>query len=94
MKTTTRNNARTITQTINAKVLIPKRKDLDYTGMLVQTSKYKRSSMSVRDLGSALEVVVTATDTTALRASLNSLLRDLQVIESVARSVPRPLKPS
>ncbi len=92
MKTDKRGETHTRFGTISASVTIQKRKGLNYTGMLVQTGKYKRSRMSVSDLGKTLKVVVTATDTTALRASLNSLLRDLQVVESVARSVPKTLR--
>ncbi|MGC8652122.1 MAG: KEOPS complex subunit Pcc1 [Candidatus Micrarchaeia archaeon] len=50
---------------------------------LKKASKYKRSSMSVRGKGGTLTISIEAQDVTALRATINSVLRDMQVASAI-----------
>ncbi|MEM3227707.1 MAG: KEOPS complex subunit Pcc1 [Candidatus Micrarchaeaceae archaeon] len=59
--------------------------DLDYSKFFESRYKYKRSSIvfKYKDKNAVFEI--SAADPTALRASINSVLRDLQVIEAVGK---------
>lgn len=76
---------------ISAVVMIPRIKGLSYNGLIRQTERYKRSSISISNAGTAIKVRISADDVTALRASVNAILRDVQVIESVSRAIPKHL---
>ncbi len=58
---------------------------VSYTRLIGRISEYKRSSISMRETPSEFTVRIEAKDATALKASLNAILKDIQVIESVRR---------
>ena len=66
---------------------VQKKGGIDYATILGGAKKYKRSSVRFEDAGQELRITVEAGDATALRASANAILRDLQVIEG-ATAVP------
>ena len=51
-----------------------------------------RSSTKARESGGTLRITITAKDIIALRASMNSIMRDLQVIAAAGRA-GRPASP-
>ncbi len=70
-----------------ATLALPKRKESDYSKMFERKYRYKRSVVLVKGAkrDGMLFIEVRAMDPTALRASINSLLRDIQVIEAVEK---------
>ncbi len=69
----------------HAKIRIPKMPAVRYAAVVGKAKLYKRSSVSMKEYQGALLVEIRAGDATALRASVNALMRDIQVIESAAR---------
>jgi tRNA threonylcarbamoyladenosine modification (KEOPS) complex Pcc1 subunit len=67
----------------SANIRIPKRNGLKYTKIIGKISTYKRSGIEIKEGKKALDISITADDITALRASMNSIMRDLQVVEQV-----------
>ncbi|MGC8622548.1 MAG: KEOPS complex subunit Pcc1 [Candidatus Micrarchaeia archaeon] len=78
-----RKHAYNYTATISAPAKVK-----EYQAAFEKSYKYKRSSVLMKFAGGKKEVVfkVEAKDPTALRATLNAILRDIQVIESVAKA--------
>lgn len=64
---------------------------LDYKSLLGASRAYKRSSMSVRESAREITFTIEASDATALRASVNSVLRDIKIVEGAA-TAPIPQK--
>jgi tRNA threonylcarbamoyladenosine modification (KEOPS) complex Pcc1 subunit len=64
-----------------ASITVPKRKEMDYVKVLGIQREQKRSGIGITEKKECLEISITAKDITALRASMNSIIRDLQVIE-------------
>ncbi|MGC8730455.1 MAG: KEOPS complex subunit Pcc1 [Candidatus Micrarchaeia archaeon] len=48
---------------------------------LEESSNKKRSNVSIKETNKSIKIDIYSSDVTALRASINSILRDLQVIE-------------
>ncbi len=63
-------------------ITIKKDPKIKYLKILSQKGKKERSTTSLKEKGSELIIKIAAKDATALRASVNSVLRDLQVIEA------------
>ena len=59
-----------------------KDKNLNYSKILNLKTAHKRSTLRQKEKKSLLTIEIRAKDATALRASANSLFRDLQVIEA------------
>jgi tRNA threonylcarbamoyladenosine modification (KEOPS) complex Pcc1 subunit len=72
-----------VKQNLNLKLTLAKRHGIDYAKIIGKGKKHSRSSMLVREKGDMLIVEINSGDITALRASANSLLRDIQVINSI-----------
>jgi tRNA threonylcarbamoyladenosine modification (KEOPS) complex Pcc1 subunit len=72
------------TEKVSTTIVYRKDSGLDYSKVLAScgAQAYKRSSVHVREDGSELRFDVAARDVTALMASVNSILRRLQVIEA------------
>ena len=68
-----------------ATISIKKPSGINYTELIGKTSQYKRSTISMSEKPTALKIRIEAKDATALKASLNAILKDIQVIESVSR---------
>ncbi len=64
---------------------------LSYKELLASPRSYKRSSIEVKESKGGVTFTVTAADVTALRASINSVLRDIKVVEGAA-TAPIPQK--
>ncbi|MCL4373679.1 MAG: CTAG/PCC1 family protein [Candidatus Marsarchaeota archaeon] len=67
---------------INA-VITVKGKNYSKILALKNNSRYKRSTMKSATKGGSLIVRIDASDITALRATVNSVLRDLQVASAI-----------
>lgn len=66
---------------------------LDYGRLLSGSRDYKRSSMRLKESKESVNLTVEADDATALRATLNSVLRDIKVIEAAATArIPQKRK--
>ncbi|MGI0100671.1 MAG: KEOPS complex subunit Pcc1 [Candidatus Micrarchaeaceae archaeon] len=70
------------TKKLYMKIVFEGEPNLEYEKILGTGSKHKRSNVTVAAKNSKLIIEITASDATALRASVNSVLRDLQVIEA------------
>ena len=69
----------------SAVIRIRKTGGINYTKIMGKSAKYKRGTVSTSDKAGVLTVRIEASDSTALRASLNTVMRELHVIESVSR---------
>jgi tRNA threonylcarbamoyladenosine modification (KEOPS) complex Pcc1 subunit len=70
------------TKKISLKIVLDKEPKLNYSKILGKNLGHSRSAIKITESKSALTIEITAKDATALRASANSILRDLQVIEA------------
>jgi len=70
----------------NSTIVIPKKKGLNYRSIIGATRQYKRSGISILETKSELKITIKTTDATAMRASVNAIMRDIQVIEGVANA--------
>lgn len=66
-------------------IVIPKNSEVNYRKILDVKSKttYKRSMVEIKETGKNLVIRISANDLVALRASINSILRDIQVISVI-----------
>lgn len=69
-----------------AKIIVKKDSNISYIKILGIHGSHKRSSTSVSESKGFLEIKITAADATALRASLNTATRSLQVVDSVLKA--------
>ena len=69
-------------QNLQIKLLVSKEKGLSYLKILTKNKTHSRSSVKITENGKTLNIEINAKDSTALRSSINSILRDLQVIEA------------
>ncbi|HVC57944.1 MAG TPA: KEOPS complex subunit Pcc1 [Candidatus Acidoferrales bacterium] len=67
-----------------ATIRITKAKGISYGAALGDMSPHERSSVKIKETATQLQIEITAKDAAALRATLNSALKDLHVTESVA----------
>jgi tRNA threonylcarbamoyladenosine modification (KEOPS) complex Pcc1 subunit len=67
---------------LKLKILVKKDPKIKYLKILSQKSRKERSTISLKEYRTKLIIEVRAKDATALRASTNSILRGLQVIEA------------
>lgn len=61
-------------------IVIPKTEKVSYKRILGASREYKRSSISIKEKTDRLTITVTARDMASLRASINSVTRDVQVV--------------
>lgn len=66
----------------NLRILVKKDPKIRYLKILSQKRSSERCTISLKEYKTRLIIGISAKDATALRASANSILRDLQVIES------------
>ncbi len=71
--------------TYSAEIHVEKASSLNYSKALGKIKSYKRSSVSIKETSRILTVSIEAHDATALRASVNAIMRDVQVIESAVK---------
>ncbi|MFI5412309.1 MAG: KEOPS complex subunit Pcc1 [Candidatus Micrarchaeales archaeon] len=64
-----------------ALIIIPKKVKLEYKKALAGTREHKRSGMQIEETAKELRITIKTSDLTALRATINSIMRDIQVIE-------------
>lgn len=67
------------------RLILKKETDLNYSKILGLGKAHKRSSTHLKELKDKLIIEIVAADLAALRASTNSILRDIQVIEATKR---------
>jgi tRNA threonylcarbamoyladenosine modification (KEOPS) complex Pcc1 subunit len=68
---------------ITLTLILNKTEKLNYSRILGKRGvKHDRSRTTLKETSNNLTITIKATDATALRASANSVLRDLQIIES------------
>ncbi len=68
-----------------ATITIAKRLPIEYKGVIGGYKAYRRSSISTKEDKASISISIAADDATALRASLNSIMRDIRIIESTGR---------
>jgi tRNA threonylcarbamoyladenosine modification (KEOPS) complex Pcc1 subunit len=68
-----------------AVVTMRKTGKINYTKLIGKLTTYKRSSIALAETPAAFTVKITASDPAALKSSLNSVIKDIQVIESVRK---------
>ena len=68
----------------SAIIIIPRKAKVNYGALLKSSVKYKRSGIAVEDTGHGIKITISASDVTALRAAINSVARDVQVIEGAS----------
>ncbi|MGA2799795.1 MAG: KEOPS complex subunit Pcc1 [Candidatus Micrarchaeaceae archaeon] len=67
---------------LTLKLLVKKDPKIKYLKILSQKGSRERSTISLKEQRVNLIIEIKAKDATALRASVNSILRDLQAIEA------------
>lgn len=67
-----------------AKIIISKISKISYKKVLGDIREHKRSGLNIKETPSTLEISIKTTDITALRASINGIMRDIQVIEGAS----------
>lgn len=67
---------------LSLEITLPKDGSISYTKILGKFPIQKRSTIIIKESKTTLIISIKAKDATALRASTNSILRDLQVIEA------------
>ena len=73
-------------------ISIKKIKGLKYKKIL-NFNNHKRSSIDIEQIPSAIKFTVRAKDVTALRASINAVLRDIQTINNISMvNIPKKIK--
>jgi len=70
--------------TYRADLNISKTSQISYKKALGNIKSYKRSKITMLESKKGFEVKIIADDLTALRASINSITRDMQVIEQAS----------
>jgi tRNA threonylcarbamoyladenosine modification (KEOPS) complex Pcc1 subunit len=55
--------------------------DLSYTKIFGKTRGYKRSKAAIKETPKTLTITITANDAAALRATLNTTIRDFNTVE-------------
>ncbi|MGC8680289.1 MAG: KEOPS complex subunit Pcc1 [Candidatus Micrarchaeia archaeon] len=70
--------------TYNALIKVPK-SSIDYNKVLGKMHEYKRSRINISKKDTFLLFEIEADDITALRASLNMLMRDISVVNDVSK---------
>ena len=64
-----------------AVLTIGKSANIDYRKILGNMREHKRSTISIKETGTALSITIKTRDITALRASVNAIMRDIQVVK-------------
>ncbi len=67
---------------LKLELILKKEPRLRYTRILSTKNRQGRSAVTINETKNSIIIKIKAPDATALRASANSILRDLQVIEA------------
>jgi tRNA threonylcarbamoyladenosine modification (KEOPS) complex Pcc1 subunit len=70
----------------SAIIRISKMPSLDYAAILDLKSKYKRSDIKLKEGKQTAEFNISADDAVALRASVNAVMRGVEIIENAYRA--------
>ncbi|MCW6159949.1 MAG: CTAG/PCC1 family protein [Candidatus Micrarchaeales archaeon] len=65
----------------SVKIVMPKKASIDYRTALGEIKEHERSGVSVKETEKELVIEIETSDATALRSSVNAVLRDIQTIE-------------
>ena len=68
-----------------AEIVVSKVHGASYSSIMGKIKSYKRSTVEIKETAGTFAAKVRAADATALRASVNALMRDIQVIERISR---------
>ncbi len=63
-------------------IKIPKKVKISYIDAMGDRKEHKRSGVKMSETKNELTVVIETKDVTALRASMNAVFRDVQVVEN------------
>ncbi len=67
--------------------------NLRYLELVTKSRAYKRSSVKFRETKNSIRFSISAADATALKATLNSIMGELSVVESVLKAkIPQKQK--
>ena len=72
--------------TYTCAISIPKKGRLNYKKILGDSREHKRSGIKISETPVSLKIEISAKDATAMRASMNSIMRDIQVIEDAGEA--------
>lgn len=68
----------------SAKILIKKGSDTSYKRIIGSIKEHSRSKISIKETAKELQINIETDDITALRASINTVIRDIQVIDAAS----------
>lgn len=68
-----------------AEITIIKAPTVSYLKVMGAKRSYKRSSVNITETKSELRIHVAADDPTALKASINSILNEIEIVENASR---------
>lgn len=69
-------------------IKVKKSREKNYKKILgIAKTNYKRSKITISENQKELSITITAEDATALRASANMIMRDLQIIENTDKVI-------
>lgn len=71
---------------VSITLVLEKTDRLSYSRTLGRKIRHDRSNIFLKETAGKLTITIKAKDLTALRASANSILRDMQVIEATKNS--------
>ena len=70
-------------QMINkATIVIPKKAKLNYKKALGSIREHERSGITIQETEKELKIIIETKDITALRSTMNAIIRDVQTIEA------------
>lgn len=70
----------------SAEIILSERHGVDYKKALSSQSKARgRSSTNINTEGKGLRIAIKAEDLAALRASINSIMREIRVLDSISK---------
>lgn len=89
-----KNSPTKLVNNAEAKITIKKGTEIKLKNIISQTNikNFDRSNTTVSETAKEFIITIKAKDLTALRASVNSILRDLKVVEETSRAVPQITK--
>lgn len=86
-----RNSSSMLTNSADAKIVVRKGFQINIKRIigLANLKDFNRSRTTITETKDALTITIKATDLTALRASINSVMRELKAIEETCKAVPK-----
>lgn len=86
-----KSSPRTLVNSADAKIVVRKGLDINIKRIITSANlkDFERSRATLSETKGAFTVTIKAKDLTALRASINSIMRELKVVEETCKAVPK-----